>query len=597
MLKRLKYFLPLLALLAALPTFAQRDTLTQEVEVIKAFKPTMFDANKISDMPKQLQTEHQKPSFSYSILSEPVFNTFSVNTLKAAAPGETREPDDGYGLVRAGLGNYNKVYGEFFIDHLLTKKTIFGIHARHLSSSGALKLEGGDRVKTPFRENDAEIYINQLFNKSILSFNMNFDHNGFAYYGYPKMKVPSLLKQEGQIINYFGTKQAFSKGGINISLSNPSLEGDENNFSFDAKYHYFGAKTGQYEHMGRISVKAQKGYNQGTGILETGFSYSSADQIHNRVSNVTGQRKQAVVFIKPAFLIKGKIANLRIGVNTWYVVDKDFEDAIHITPNILLNFTPVKDVLKLYAGVDGDFVENHYSKIAYENPFIDPKHDVANTFEKLRFTTGIVGKVTAKTNFKLSANYSIIDNQPFFFLHQYTYADPHEDPDPVIVDNTFKVLYDNMGRLKINFEVFHAATDKMELMLSGNYYNYNLNREKYAWNLPDWDANLSFGYKITEQIHLSSNIYLIGNRKALVIESDPFWTPPPSGPIDKDAFITPHSYKLNTALDLNVRGDYFITRKLSAFAQLNNFGTQKYERWFGYPVQSVNFLGGVSYAF
>jgi hypothetical protein len=50
-------------------------------------------------------------------------------------------------------------------------------------------------------------------------------------------------------------------------------------------------------------------------------------------------------------------------------------------------------------------------------------------------------------------------------------------------------------------------------------------------------------------------------------------------------------------IDMNARGIYDITGKLSAFAQLHNFGFQKYERWLGYPVQSFNFLGGISFSF
>jgi len=54
---------------------------------------------------------------------------------------------------------------------------------------------------------------------------------------------------------------------------------------------------------------------------------------------------------------------------------------------------------------------------------------------------------------------------------------------------------------------------------------------------------------------------------------------------------------MDTAFDLNVRGNYDLTGKLSLFAQLNNFGFRKYERWLGYPVQSLNFLAGISYSF
>jgi hypothetical protein len=102
------------------------------------------------------------------------------------------------------------------------------------------------------------------------------------------------------------------------------------------------------------------------------------------------------------------------------------------------------------------------------------------------------------------------------------------------------------------------------------------------------------GYKITEQLSVSADFYLIGARKALIIETlfatdNPLSSTPP--------LPTFKSFNLDTTFDMNVRGNYKITEKFSVFAQLNNFGFQKYQRWFGYPVQTFNFLAGVSYAF
>ena len=121
---------------------------------------------------------------------------------------------------------------------------------------------------------------------------------------------------------------------------------------------------------------------------------------------------------------------------------------------------------------------------------------------------------------------------------------------------------------------------------------YTLNEQTEAWNMPDWDANLSVGYKITEQLSVSADFFLIGTRKALIMETlflDPAYNSV-NPPVLK-------SFNLDTAFDMNVRGTYKITEKFSVFAQLNNFGFQKYQRWFGYPVQSFNFLAGISYAF
>ncbi len=570
---------------------AQKDTtINREVEVVKSFKPTLQDVHKINEMPKIEEPEIQKPSFNYNIKSEPVDNTFAVNQLKAASITTSPKEDNGYGLVRAGLGNYNKPYGEFFFNHLTSKNSIFGIHAMHLSSHGKLDLEGGDRVDAPFSKNEAELYYNQFIKQSILSVNADYNRDGFNYYGYPVGPVPAPLLEENQTVNYFGTKQVFSRGGILVKLNNPSIEMKDPFFGFDFDYHYFSNKTGQNEHYAKLMTHFQQPLSFGTGLLGVGISYNQANNVFNRVTETIGSRQQSWLYINPAVYFGKKMFNATLGVNTWYITDQDLTGQLRIAPNIQFNFTPVKNIVKLYAGIGGNMNENHYSKIAYENPFVDPEHDVKNSFEKIRFYGGFDGKFASKTNFKIGVDYSVTDDQPLYYLHQYTLFDP--DLNPVVVDNDFKVLYDNLNLFKINLEIIHRSSGKFDLLLSGNYYMYDPGEQTNAWNMPDWDATFSAGYKITEQLSVSADFYLIGTRKALIIET------PPSNELSNS--VTEPIYKsfnLDTAFDMNVRGNYKITEKFSVFAQLNNFGFQKYQRWFGYPVQSFNFLAGVSYSF
>jgi hypothetical protein len=586
------YFLSVLFTITALSTSAQRDTtINREVEVVKSFQPTIQDANKIYDMPKIEETEIQKPSFNYNINSQPVSNAFAVNPLKAASIGASPKIETGYGLVKAGVGNYNKPYGELFFNHLTSKKSIFGIHAMHLSSHGKLELEGGDKVDAPFSKNLAEVYFNQFFRESVLSVNVDYNRDAFNYYGYPVNPVPEPLMEENQTLNYFGTKQVFSKGGISVKLSNPSIEITDPYFGFDFDYHYFTTKTGQNENYGRLIAHVQQPFGFATGLLNVGVTYNRADNVLNLAKLSVDSRVQSILYINPAVYFDKKMFNAKLGINAWYATDKDVDGQFKVTPNILLNFMPVKNVFKVFAGIGGNFINNHYSKIAYENPFVDPEHDVMNTFEKIRFYGGFDGKFAAKTNFKIGVDYALIDDQPFYYLEEYTYPDPNINPNPQIVDNDFSVLYDDLSLFKINLEIFHRSSGKLDLMLSGNYFMYNLDEQEEAWNMPDWDATFNVGYKITEQLSVSADFYLIGIRKALIIlEPNPYST-----------FIIPEptkkSYNLDTAFDMNVRGNYKITEKFSLFAQLNNFGFQKYQRWFGYPVQSFNFLAGASYSF
>ncbi len=599
--KSIKYLLALLLLVSAVKTFAQRDTsLTQEVEVVKSYTPSITDANKINEMPQIEESEQKKPTFNYSIFSQPIFNTFSVNTLKAATFADQPDENNGYGMIKAGLGNYYTPYGEIFFNSQNIRNTIFGLHGKHLSSHAKIKLDGGDRVKAPFSENETEMFIKHLFRKSILSVNLNFDHNGFRYYGYPVDSVPSVLKQENNV-NYFGSKQAFTKGAFNINLVNANSGSRDATFDFNFLYHYFGTKTDQREHFGEFTANVKKPLEVGVGLLEAGATFVKASEIYNRSLNEIGNSQQIWLTAKPGYMLGGDVANIRVGINTWFVLDDDDNAKARITPNVRANFAPVKEIINIFAGVDGNYINNHYSKIAYENPFVDPMHDVTNTFEKLHFFGGFDGKFATKTNFKIAVDYSMIKDQPLYYLFQYIYPSSGSginSPDPTITDNDFDILYDDLDLLKFNLEIFHSSSEKLDLLLSGNYYVYKLDTQEEAWNMPDWDANVSVGYKISDQLKVSTDLFLVGQRKALMVEYNGF-DPRSNGhaEIDELPSTIMKSYNLNTIIDLNFNANYKITDNFSAFAQLHNFGFQSYQRWFGYPVQSFNFLGGISYSF
>lgn len=582
---------------------AQRDTtLNREVEVIKSFRPTISDANKISSMPKIEDTQHERPTFNYSIFSQPIYNTFSVNTLKAATFVSDPDEATGYGLIRAGVGNYNRPYGEVFFNSQNIKNTLFGLHGKHLSSHSKIKLEGGDRVDAPFSNNEGEMFLKHLFRNSVLSINLGFNHDGFNYYGYPENSIPDVIMEDGQQLNYLGSRQTFTKGSFNINLENTVANRNDFTFDFDFLYHYFGTRTGQREHLGQFIADIKKPTYEGTGYLKAGITHVFADEVAEDYMLSFGRNqldssinKQTVFTIQPSYLLGGDVANIRFGLKSWIVFDSSNDLIAKLAPDVRVNFVPVKGLINIFAGVDGNFIHNHYSKIAYENPFVDPQHLVKNSFERFRFYGGFDGKLASKTNFKISVDYSLMRDNPLYYLFKYQSA---EDPELTIVDNDFDVFYDNFDRLKFNLELFHMAYEKMNMVVSGNYYVYKMETMEQPWNLPSWDANLSLAYAVSDQLSVSADLLFTGKRTALIMgvpDGDP--RPLPHSELLVREDLQKESYNLPAIFDLNLNADYRITKRFSVFAQLNNFGFQQYQRWLGYPVQSFNIMGGLSYTF
>ena len=593
MIQKIQYYKWALTILLSFPLFtvyAQRDTiLRQEVEVVKSFSPAAMDAQKINDIPVIRDTEHKKPSFDYSIFSQPVFSTFSVTSLQAATIiGKPRE-ETGFGLLRLGAGNYNKPYGELFFNNKNTKNSIFGLHLKHLSSHGNLKLESGDKVKAPYSDNEAEMFIKHMFRRSTLSFNLGFEHDGFNYYGYPgENPVPENI---GLLSPWLGERQTFSKGGLNINLQNLAAGKRDPSTGFDFKYHYFGTKTGQREHLGNFTMYFKRPADLFTFHIDAGAEHSQTTLLLIDTLTVPETRKQTWIFAKPALYFGNETINLKAGVNLWMTFDSHYKTNFRFTPNVRFNFVPVKELINVFAGIDGNNYHNYYSAIAYQNPFVNPEISVRNHFEKFRFYGGFDGKFSSRTNFKIQVDHSTYIGHPFFIMDKSTVW---ADNNPLssyggtipIYNNVFGVVYDDMKKLKFNGEITHTVGEKLNLLVGASVYKYNMTTGEKPWHMPAFDATLALSYQVTDRLRVASDIYVLGKRDVLVREVN-----------SVVAQVNNEIIPLDMVVDINARGIYDITGKISAFAQLNNFGFQKYERWLGYPVQGFNFLGGISISF
>jgi hypothetical protein len=78
-----------------------------------------------------------------------------------------------------------------------------------------------------------------------------------------------------------------------------------------------------------------------------------------------------------------------------------------------------------------------------------------------------------------------------------------------------------------------------------------------------------------------------GGRKALVYEAG------------EDVIEENLQFAKNLGIiaDVNIGAEYRYNKRLSAFIQFNNVASQSYQRWYNYPVQRFQVLGGVTVRF
>jgi hypothetical protein len=569
----------------SLNAMAQKDTtkLRQEVEVTKAYQPSIQGAEKINDIPQIKAEQTETPTFDYSIFSKPVFSTFDVTPVAAAKMVGEPKPEMEMGLLKLGLGNYLSPYGELFFNVQPDKNSNFGMHFKHLSSFGKIRLLNDDKVYAPASENTAEIFGEKFFRRSTLSGSLAFDHTSFTYYGYTGDMLSDVQKEE--MIPYFQDKQYFFKSTANVRLKSGKLPATDFNYDFGINYHYFRSKTGQTENQTVVSGDMNKKFDNIIGLLNTSVTYFRADSIWKSISNGFGPKQQILLRINPSVMWKTDQAKLQLGLNSTIVFDDDAAGSLLIWPKIKAEWSPVPQILTLFAGVDGHLQHNTYSTIAAENPYVDPYHDVKNTNYRYILSGGLKGKLSSKTNYVAEASYSMIENQHFYVTESenlyYFGLMPR-------LNNTFSWVYNDVNLLKLSGEVLHTISDDFSIRLLGDYYSYDLKSKGQAWQMPNFDLTISGIYKATEQLKFTTDIFVIGKRTAVIYDDSP---------LSSSSFPIAHEIAMEPIIDLNAGAEYQFSKPLSFFAKLNNFGYKKYEQWLGYTNKSFNWMVGASYSF
>lgn len=563
---------------------AQRDTtkLRQEVEVTKAYQPTISDAVKINDIPLIKADQTETPTFDYSIYSKPVFSTFNLDPVAAAKMVGDPKAEMGMGLLKLGVGNYLTPYGEFFFNSKPDRKSNFGMHFSHLSSHGKIRLLNDDKVDAPESNNLAEIFGKKFFRKSTLSGSLVYERKAFTYYGYTGEFLSDELKDE--MIPYFQDKQYFSKGTAQIGLKSEKHSAYDFNYDFGAKFHYLITKTGQSENQTIISGDMNKKFGETFGGLHASITNYMVDSILNLSNNAYVRKNQVLINFNPSAKWATDNASFLVGLNTSLFSDDGDKLSLLAWPKVKAEWSPVEHVLTIFAGVDGHLQHNTYSTIGAENPYVDPYHDVIkNTNYKYVLSGGFKGRIGSKTNFIADASYSKVSDQHFYVLYGHDVRNISATG-PRQLNNTFDVVYDDLNILKISGEVMHSVNEDFSLRFAGNYYSYDLNLIQEAWQMPNFDFTISGIYKPTGQLKFTTDIFVVGSRTALVSEL-------------QSSSMSSMEIVMDPIIDLNFGADYQYSNQLNFFVKLNNFGFQKYEQWLGYTNKGFNWLAGISYSF
>jgi hypothetical protein len=572
------------------PVFGQKETtkMNQEVEVVKAYKPSVSNAEKINLLPEISDTTRFRPDLNYKTNNHPVTSGFQSSVLKASNLLRSEISYPGIGKISGGFGTNLTPFFDFYLNNPGSTNGTLGLLFNHLSSRGSVDLKGGSKTDAPFSYNKAAVFGSYVYEGITISSQISYQRDMNRFYGYP-VAIPTDIMTDN-FVKYFNQDQLNQTGFFDLSLKSNATSAAQLKFNTNINLGYFNTSTTQVEKAMRFKGDFSYEFATFSGKLAAGYDHFETENITQN-PDFPGliSLGSSWLQLSPSAFYQNEMFTLEGGLNLYSVYDNQNGTIFKLYPNLDFVFHTADKNFSLYAGLKGHLENNNYSKIAKENRWIDPVLLVKPTSHLSTFSAGIKGKIAIPLAFDFGVKYGKTDDQYFYVTR---IENRTGNPAPALTDltynNAFDVVYNNLSTLDFSGDLSYT-TSNMFLLLSGHFYNYQLNSLEKAPYMPDFTLNAATEFKVTGPVSAQAEIYLTGPRNVML----EYYLPPWSSAMSPPPIYLP----VDAMIDVNIGAKYRFPGKFEVFGKVENLMNRKDEIWYGYTVQGIRFKLGASFSF
>lgn len=539
-----------------------------EIKVIAPYEPTISDAFKINFNPRIEDTLQVDIAFNYSINPIQIPTRFSLDPL---SPARMRgEPLEKLykGFARVGIGNYTTPYGEVFYNTLRSNEYAYGVHARHISSGGGID----EYAHSGYSDNLIRLDGKRFINNHTLEGDLTYERSMMHFYGFRRDDFLNneVLLAHIDTLDKKDYRQRFQHLSPGVAFRSNYLDSTKLQHDLRLKYHYLTDRYDATEHQVSFRTRLDKGLREdplGFAEKQNFHLDLGVDYFHNKSGLDT--LNSALISVAPTLSSRFREFTFYVGLNATAQVEENSHARFYPLAGAEVNL--INNVLFAYASLSGEMRKNTLREFSRINPFFDTDATLGFTNKKSEIRGGFKGSISTFASYNISISNSSIANQPFFVT----------DPESLL-QNRFQVIYDDMRLFNFRTEIFSNVGERVRLRFASDYYQYTLDNELEPWHEPTLRLTVSFRYSMQDKIILTADAFARNSVYARIFNE--------LGEPDRHKI---HGFHVDTNIGL----EYRYTKILSVFLNLNNVQNQPLERWYNYPSQRFNIMGGVSYAF
>ncbi|WP_438710055.1 TonB-dependent receptor [Aquimarina muelleri] len=552
----------------------EEETLdTERVVIVKTYTPTISDAFKIKSTPVVNDSvTQQKKQIRYSIFSVPVASTYTPEKGRAANIDRPKPIDIYDNYATLGFGSFTSVLAEFYSNFQINRSDNMGLYLHHNSSQGGIKEV---KLEDKFYNTFLDLNYTSRTRDYTYGIEAGVEHQLYNWYGLPKN--PILNEEQIAAIDpqqsYFGAKLGGKLQFDDLYFKNASLN-----------YRFFGDAFSSTEH--HIVAKPTFEFEMGDNLITANFIADYVNGGFERDLSILEQTPNAYnilnLGVNPSLVILRDDLTVNLGAALYYSMDIENKDSdLFIYPKITASYRLIDETVIAYGGIEGGLKQNTYRDAVKNNPFVSPTLKIIPTSTMYDAYIGLKGKISDVVSYNFRGSYISEDKKPLFVNNTI----PVLQFEGYDYGNSFTYRYDDINTIKGYGELNFEINKKFKLGVSGEYFNYSLEKEQEAWNMPEIKSSVFLDYQINTQWFAGAQLFYVGERKD--INNQFALLPTVSG-----STLTLDSY-----LDANINFGYRLNDQLSFFVKGNNLLGKNYERWANFPVQGIQVLGGVTYKF
>ena len=527
---------------------AEPSSLTEEIEVVRPYKPVLADAVKIRRNPDLNDTKPFKPELNYTIPDKRLELDTYIRPLQGQqlALKPARVLRNNY--LKVGAGNMNGGLGELYISNGDDEALQAGFYARHLTQGGSLN-------KQKFAVQQIGVFGKSILDQVTLNGELGYDRRSTYFYGFnpadplsntdPAKQRYSLVKLDGEMLK----NKVTADNGLNYGLK--------------SDLYFLQSLTKSKETSFAISGLVSKSLNNFVfGINGSADFTATKDSLSNTSNNIL----RANPFVR----LQGTNYKLNVGLNL--VSEFGESSRANLLPAVSAEVDIIPKYATVYAGFTGDALKTSLRQLSMENPYLSNSLTVINALEKSNIYGGIKGNAGGGMGYKVSAYYKTVTNLPLLV-------------NSVNRLQKFDIIYDGGDAKIAGFEGEISVNTLDSFSWTGKLIinDYNLATERSAWSKPDFQVVSNVRALVNNKLIVHGEVLLTGETEAKTYTYTPL---PVESIVGVKSFV-----------DLSGGAEYRFADKVGLYIQVNNILGTKYQQFLYYPKLGLNVLAGFNYSF